>query len=116
MQKAVTWAVLALGMAVAASAADIQGVLVPWECAQRMAQNGRQKVLKQEHSCSLANHYDRAAYGLLAGDNKYYRLDGDGAKWARILLKDTPDKDNLFVVVRGDVQGNAIDVKGMTEL
>lgn len=116
MRKAVTLALFALGMAVAAQAAEMQGVLVPWECAQRMAQNGRQKILKRQRSCSLASHYDRAAYGLITGDNKYYRLDGDGSKWARILLKDSPDKDNLFVVVRGAVQGDAIDVKGMTEL
>lgn len=109
-------ALLALGTAASTAAAELQGVLVAWDCAQRMAQNGRQKTLKQEHSCSLAAKYDRAAYGLITGDNAYYRLDGDGTKLARTLLKDSPGKDNLFVIVRGTVEGNAIDVKGMTEL
>jgi hypothetical protein len=97
-------------------AADVQGVIVDWSCAKRMAQNGREKTLKQERTCSLAHNYQRPAYGLLTSDNKYYQLDDAGNKWALTLLKDSPDKDNLYVVARGEIDGNLIHVKSMTEL
>lgn len=117
MRRTLGLALLALlsfgGMA---AAAEVQGVIVDWSCAKRMAKSGRQQTLKRERSCSLVGSYDRAAYGVITGNKKYYRLDGRGSEWARTLLKDSPDKDNLMVVVRGTIQGNTIQVKGMTEL
>jgi hypothetical protein len=43
-------------------------------------------------------------------------LDDAGRAWALKLLKDTPDKDNLKVVVTGHVDGTLIHVKNMSEL
>ncbi|HEX7360186.1 MAG TPA: hypothetical protein VF283_06820 [Bryobacteraceae bacterium] len=116
MRKALVLALLALGVTGMATAAEVQGVVVAWSCAKRMVKNGRQQTLKQHHSCSLVGKYNRAAYGVITAKKKYYLLDGNGAQWARTLLKDSPDKDNLMVVVRGKVQGDTIQVKGMTEL
>ena len=116
MNRALSLGIFAFGIATVSAAADIQGVIVDWNCARRMAENGRAKVLMQDRSCSLVHHYLRAAYGILTSDKKYYRLDEAGNKWAQTLLKDSPDKDNLQVVVRGDIEDDTIHVKNMTEL
>ncbi len=102
--------------AVTLPAAEIQGVIADWNCTKAMVRNGREKTLERNRSCSLMKNYDRAAYGLITGDNKFYQLDEEGNKKARLLLKDTPGKDNLKVVVTGEIQGNTIKVSDMTLL
>jgi hypothetical protein len=98
------------------SAAETQGVIADWNCVKPMVQNGRGKVLKQNQSCSLATNYSRAAYGIITQDKHFYKLDDAGRNWALKLLKDTPDKDNLKVVVTGEIEGDTIHVTNMSEL
>ncbi len=105
-----------LSSAGALRATVIQGVLADWNCTQAMVRNGREKTLKQNRSCSLIKNYNRSEYGLITDDKKFYRLDEAGNKTARLLLKDTPDKDNLKVVVTGDIDGDTIKVTQMTML
>ena len=95
---------------------QMQGVIVDWRCAKSMAQNGREKVLHNQHNCSLVHNYSRQAYGLITSDNKYYRLDDPGNSKVMQMLKDTPDKDSLKVVVTGDIQGGTIKVQTISEL
>jgi len=97
-------------------AADIQGVIADWNCVKPMVKNGRDKVLKQNRNCSLMTNYSREGYGLITTDRKVYKLDDAGRAWALRLLKDTPDKDNLKVVVSGDIDGDTLHVKNMSEL
>lgn len=99
-----------------ASAAEIQGVLADWSCIKRMVHDGRAKVLKQDGNCSLNPNYSRAAYGLITDDKRFFRLDDAGRAWALRLLKDTAAKDNLRVIISGDLSGNVIHVKNMSEL
>ena len=96
--------------------ADLQGVLADWNCAQDMAQQGRDKVLKENRNCSLQKNYQREAYGLITSDGKYYRLDDNGNKLARELLGNSPSKDNLNVIVSGDIDGQTLKVTNMSEL
>jgi hypothetical protein len=98
------------------SAADVQGVIADWNCVQPMVQNGREKTLRNNRGCSLMKNYSRNAYGLITDDKKYYRLDGPGNAKIRQMLKDSPDKDNLHVVVTGDVEGNALKVSNISLL
>lgn len=108
---------LALGAAACAlHAAELQGVVVDWNCAKAMVQNDRGKVLQQQRSCSLMKNYKRAAYGLITDDKKFYRLDDQNNEHILRLLRDTPDKDNLKVVVTGDLDGNTLKVVTATIL
>ena len=116
MQKSALLVFLSVLAAASLSAADIQGVIADWNCTQDMVRNGRQKVLKQNRGCSMMKNYNRSAYGLITGDKKFYRLDDNGNKLARELLANTPDKDNLKVVVSGDIDGDTIKVTNMSEL
>jgi hypothetical protein len=116
MRKLAMLVLLSILAAAVLSAADVQGVLADWNCTQDMVRNGREKVLKQNRNCSLAKNYDRAAYGLITQDNKYYRLDDNGNKLARELLANSPNKNSLKVIVSGDIDGDTIKVTNMSEL
>ena len=105
-----------LAISSALAAADVQGVLADWNCTQDMVRYGRAKVLKQNRSCSMAKNYDRSAYGLITQDKRFYRLDDNGNRLARELLGHSPDKDNLKVIVTGNIDGDTIKVTNMSLL
>lgn len=97
-------------------AAEVQGVLADWRCTKQMVEQGREKTLKQDRSCSLVKNPGRPEYGLITNDKKYYRLDKSGNDQARELLGNSHDKDNLKVLVRGDMDGNTVRVTSMSIL
>lgn len=104
------------GTILAADAAEIQGVLADWNCTEKMVRNGREKTLRQDRSCSLAQNSNRGAYGLITDDKKFYKLDDAGNNQARELLNNSHDKNNLKVIARGELQGNTIKVATMSIL
>lgn len=81
-----------------------------------MVKNGREQTFKNKPNCSMMKNYNRAAYGLITQDKNFYRLEDPGNAKVRQLLKDTPDKDNLKVVVRGEIHGGTIKVDTISEL
>jgi hypothetical protein len=116
MLRTGTLALLLAALASASPAAQMQGVIADWNCVKTMVKNGRAKTLKQNQNCSMMKSYSREGYGLITDDKHYYKLDDAGRNWALKLLKDTTDKDNLRVIVDGDVQGDTIHVTNMSEL
>lgn len=116
MRKLVASVCLIVGAVSAASAAKIQGLLVAQSCVQDIVKNGRDATLQQKPGCSLRKNYVRPAYALVTDDKRYFTFDPYGNKKAMQLIKGTPDRDNLKVVVTGDVTGNTIKVKYMTIL
>ncbi len=107
---------LILGLAGLASAADIQGVVADWNCVKPMVKNGRESTLKQNRNCSMMKNYNRSVYGLITDDKKFYKLEDPGNAKIHQLLKGTQDKDNLKVIVTGDIQGDTIKVINISEL
>ncbi len=107
---------LSVLLAGSAAAEDFQGVLTDWKCTEKMVKNGREKTLKNDHSCSLRKNSARASYGLITDSKKYYRLDAAGVKQAKELLNNTHDKNNLRVLARGELDGDTIKVATMTIL
>src|SRR3982750_3742308 len=99
-----------------AAAAEIQGVLTDWNCTERMVRDGRENVLQQDRSCSLAKDSNRSAYGLITDKKKFYKLDEEGNRQARELLNNSHDKNNLKVIARGELEGNTIKVATMSIL
>ena len=110
------WVGLVLAAATLCRATEIQGVVADWNCTENMVRMGREKTLRQNRRCSLMKNFKRTAYGLITDDKKFYRLDGAGNQHIIELLANTPDKDNLKVVVSGDIQGNTIKVSNITML
>jgi hypothetical protein len=105
-----------LTMACLAHAAEIQGVVIDSNCGDDILKHGRQIILKQRRDCSLRQHYVRDGYGIVTDDQKFYRFDDAGNKKALQLLKNIPDKDNLKVIVSGDIDGETIKVGRMSLL
>ena len=105
-----------LMMGLGLKAADFQGYLADWNCVEQMVKNGQEQTLKNNKNCSLQHKYKRRAYGLITDDKKYYRLDAVGNQRAQELLPKSPTRDNLKVIVTGDVNGDVITVKAMSIL
>ncbi len=116
MRKLLASLCLILGAAGAVSAAEIQGLLVAQNCVEDIVKNGHEATLQQKPDCSLRKNYVRTTYALVTDDKHYFTFDQLGNKKALQLLKGTPDRDNLKVVVTGDVTGDTIKVKYMTIL
>lgn len=94
----------------------MQGVIADWNCVKDMVQNGREKTLQHNRGCSLAKKWKRGGYGLITDGKQYYRLEDPGNRHVLQLLGNSSDKDNLRVLVRGDIQGNTIKVSDMSIL
>lgn len=101
---------------VPASAAEIQGYLADWQCVQQIVKNGADKTFKNDKNCSLQKNYSRAAYGVITDDKQYFRLDDAGNQQAKQLLANSPSKDQVHVIITGDLSGDLIKVKEMSIL
>jgi hypothetical protein len=107
---------LAIGIAASASAADFQGLIVDWRCAKPIVQDGKKKTFEHDRSCSLIHNYQRQAYGLVTDDKKYYYLADPGNQHILQLLRGDPDKDDLKVIVTGELEGDTIHVTNVSML
>ena len=116
MKRAVLLACVSMGFLCSLRAADVQGVLADWKCTERMVKNGREKTLKQDASCSLVKDPSRNEYGVITSEKKFYRLDKTGSDRARELLGNSHDRNNLRVIVRGDLEGDTVIVQSMSLL
>jgi hypothetical protein len=90
--------------------AELQGVIADWNCTQDMVQHGRAKVLKDRRDCSLTRNFRRSAYGLITDDKKFYKIDPQSNPRVIEVLSNSPDKDNLRVIITGDLQGNNLKI------
>ena len=116
MRRTLFLSCLTLGLAAVLNAAQMQGVIVDWACVKPMVKNGRENTLKNNRSCSMVKNYNRSAYGLITDEKKFYKLEDPGNSKVLQLLRDTRDKDNLKVVVTGDIQDDTMKVITISEL
>lgn len=116
MFRAFSVLLLTLGISGALSGAELQGLVVDWNCAKQMIQNGREKTFRDNRRCSLMKNYQRPVYGLITDDKKYFRLEDPGNGRILQLLRNTPDKDGLKVVVTGNIDGDTIRVTNISIL
>jgi hypothetical protein len=98
------------------TAAQIQGVVVDRNCGDDILKQGRQIILKQRRDCSLMKHYRRDGYGIVTEDKKFFRFDDSGNKRVIQLLKNIYHKDDLKIIVTGDIDGDTIKVTEMSLL
>lgn len=103
-------------MAAVLPGAELQGLVVDWKCAKHIVRDGREKTFRNDRSCRLMKDYQRPNYGLITDDKKFYRLDDPGNHRILELLRNTHDKDNLKVVVTGEIDGDTVKVANITML
>jgi hypothetical protein len=96
--------------------AELQGVLTDWDCTQDMVRYGREQTLRKRRNCSLAQNFHRSAYGLITDSKKFYKIDPQSNDRVLQILSDSPNKDNLRVVISGDVNGNTLKINTISEL
>jgi hypothetical protein len=116
MKRAVLLTSVSMGFLCSLHAAEFQGVLADWKCTERMVKDGREKTLKQDRSCSLVKDPGRNEYGLITSEKKFYRLDKTGSDRARELLQGSHHRDNMRVIVRGDLEGDTVIVQSISLL
>jgi hypothetical protein len=109
-------AFLLLTAACLVDGAAFQGVVVDRNCGDDILKHGRQIILKQRRDCSLMKHYLRDGYGIVTNDNNFFKFDDLGNKKAIQLLKNINHKDDLKVIVNGDIDGDTIKVTNMSLL
>ncbi len=91
-------------------------LITDWNCTKEMVRYGREKTLKQKRSCSLVNNYQRSAYGLISDGKQFYKIDPQDNGRVLELLRDSPNKDSLKVVISGDLEGDTIKISTISEL
>ena len=95
---------------------EVQGVVIDRDCAQDILKYGRQVIVKKRRQCSLMKDYVRSGYGIITDDRKFLRFDDPGNKKVLALLRNTSERDNLKVIVTGEIDGDTIKVAEMSLL
>jgi hypothetical protein len=105
-----SWAIASvlLGANVAASAAQIDGILMDKMCSSKAVSGGQSVATAHDTKCALAPPCQASGYGVFTPDGKFLALDAAGNKRALAALKATTKTDNLKVTVDGDVAGDSI--------
>lgn len=110
---------LLAGVALAANntrGVKLTGYLIDNACSARAAgDGGAEKVKNHTTKCALMPNCEKSGYALYA-EGKLYKLDDAGNKKAVELYKSTKAERGLQVSVEGDVEGDSLKVKSMSEV
>ena len=105
---------LLLGASIAASAAQVDGILMDKMCSASAMKDGQGFATKHDVKCALEAPCMKSGYGVFTADGKFLTFDAAGNTKAMAALKATKKLDNLKVSVMGDVTGSAIKVDSVT--
>ena len=107
------------GVAFAANNAKgvkLTGYLIDNACSGRAnSEGGAEKVKNHTVKCALMPNCEKSGYAIFA-DGKLYKLDDAGNKKAVEIYKSTKAERGLQVTVEGDVEGDSLKVKSMSEV
>jgi hypothetical protein len=113
LSRAVSVAGLFLGFALAASAEQVEGVLMDKMCSAKAAKEGQQAAAMHSRDCALMPDCVKSGFGVFTSDNRFLTFDAAGNRMAQQALQQTDKKENLRVRVNGNVQGDAIKVSDL---
>jgi len=92
----------------------LTGYLIDNACAAKNSGNS-DKIKGHSVQCALMEPCVKSGYALYA-DGKLYKLDKNGNEKAEAILKATSSKTSPQVKVDGDVSGDTIKVKNISEV
>ena len=96
--------------------AKLTGYLIDNACSARAnSEGGAEKVKNHTVKCALMPNCEKSGYAIYA-DGKLYKLDDAGNKKAVELYKSTKAERGLQVSIEGDVEGDSVKVKSITEV
>ncbi len=96
-----------------AFAEQIDGILMTTMCAAKAVKEGGDAAVKHERTCNLKPNCAKTGFGVLTPDNRFFQFDQAGNEKALKALQESAKKDDMKVVVTGDVQGNKIAVSNL---
>ena len=117
LQVAGLWA----GLAGAASATEVKGVLMDKACSGkaevRVLSTGIEggMIVAEAHTreCALMPACQKSGYGIFTYDNKFLAFDAAGSRKALEAIKASKKLDDLEVVVTGEIKGDTIKVESL---
>ena len=107
---------LLAGLALAAGGREnikLKGYIIDNACAAKNASD-MEKIKDHSKACALMPPCVKSGYAVYA-DGKLYKLDKAGNTKAEALLKSSKNDKGVQVNVEGDVDGDVIKVKSLTE-
>jgi len=104
---------LLAGFSAAASAAEVEGILIDKMCSAKALSGGQSAAKAHDKDCLLQDACTKTGYGVYTADGKYLKLDAAGDEKALAAIKASKKKDNFNVRVTGDVQGDSIKVTNL---
>ena len=110
LYKTMLCAGIIAGLAGAASAAEINGILMDKLCSSTALKGGQDVAVKHARTCNLTPNCTKSGWGVYTADGKYIALDSAGNALALKALQSSTKKDDMKVTVSGDVQGDTIKV------
>jgi len=121
MIRSLGLAALLAGLAGAASAAEVKGILMDQMCSGkaevRVLSTGIQGglIVAEAHTreCALKPACQRSGYGVFTDDNKFLAFDAAGSRKALEAIKASKKLDDLEVVVTGEIKGDTIKVASL---
>src|SRR5215471_12709617 len=104
---------LLAGFSVAASAAQIQGVLMDKMCSMKAVKGGQSAATAHDRECALMPPCQKSGFGVFTSDNRFLTFDEAGNAQALKALQASNKKDDLKVTITGDIQGDTIKVASL---
>ena len=109
------------GLAGAASAKEVKGVLMDKACSGkaevRVLSTGIEggMIVAEAHTreCALMPACQKSGYGIFTYDNKFLAFDAAGSRKALEAIKASKKLDDLEVVVTGEIKGDTIKVESL---
>lgn len=110
LSKVLPCAALLAAFAGAASGAQVDGILMTTMCAAKTAKGGPEAASKHERTCNLKSDCAKTGFGVLTSENKFFQFDETGNAKALKVLQESTKKDDMKIIVMGDIHGNRIVV------
>ncbi|MEQ1947731.1 MAG: hypothetical protein ABL995_11115 [Bryobacteraceae bacterium] len=99
--------------ALAASAAEVKGILMDKMCSAKAATGGQTAAKGHERSCALMPPCEKSGYGVFTSDNRFLIFNAAGNAKATEALKASAKKDDLMVTIVGAIKGPTIEVASL---
>ena len=106
----ITRIVCLFALACTVQAAELKGYLMDRMCSAKAVKEGVKAAQAHTKDCALMPDCVKAGYGVFLREGKFIAFDAEGNKKAEEALKAHKGKDNLRVVVDGEVTGDTMKV------
>lgn len=108
--------IIVAALALAASAAEVEGYLVDKACSGDVLPKGQKAAAAHDKNCALMDECRASGFGVITADGRFLKFDAAGDKQAAALLQKSKKETDLRVKVTGDVQGGNLKVANLSLL